>query len=401
MAAQASRAAALAQADDVIDNGGDPSGARAAGASACTRATSCSPARNPSRRAETPSVVSAGRYPSGSVTISGHAARRQMITYEYPLNERIRTLLRLEDLFERVAFLPRADEAHEHHAALTTLFEILEVAGRADLKIGPAAGARAPAQVPRCAAQQPRDLAGGARPGAAARSSRPRRPAAASSGKTGQHLRENEWLMAIKQRTSIPGRRCEFDLPSYHYWLHRERRRRRADLDGWVAAVASRCTTACASCCELLRESGAAGAAHRAARACTSRCSAGRIAQMLRIRLARNAVRARDQRQQVRAQHPLRPAGRRRAHGRAVRARRRLRAELLQPVTAAPRSGALPAAAASSVPCGPRQPLPAVLLRALQADRPRRLGEPSSTAFGGRAATTEPEVPPAEPPVAQ
>ena len=31
-----------------------------------------------------------------------------VITYEYPLNERIRTLLRLEDLFERVALLHRA-----------------------------------------------------------------------------------------------------------------------------------------------------------------------------------------------------------------------------------------------------------------------------------------------------
>ena len=32
-----------------------------------------------------------------------------MITYEYPLNERIRTLLRLEDLFERVAHFIAAD----------------------------------------------------------------------------------------------------------------------------------------------------------------------------------------------------------------------------------------------------------------------------------------------------
>ena len=31
-----------------------------------------------------------------------------MITYEYPLNERVRTLLRLEDLYERVRFLHAA-----------------------------------------------------------------------------------------------------------------------------------------------------------------------------------------------------------------------------------------------------------------------------------------------------
>jgi cell division protein ZapD len=57
-----------------------------------------------------------------------------VISYEYPLNERIRTLLRLEDLFERSRhFIARTDPL-DHHVALLTVFEILEVAGRADLK---------------------------------------------------------------------------------------------------------------------------------------------------------------------------------------------------------------------------------------------------------------------------
>src|SRR5262249_9556585 len=58
-----------------------------------------------------------------------------VITYEYPLNERIRTLLRLEALFERANhFLVKDEDSRDHHAALLTLFEILEVASRADLK---------------------------------------------------------------------------------------------------------------------------------------------------------------------------------------------------------------------------------------------------------------------------
>ena len=57
-----------------------------------------------------------------------------MITYEYPFNERIRTLLRLEDLFDRVRFFLARQDALDHHAALLTLFEIMEVASRADLK---------------------------------------------------------------------------------------------------------------------------------------------------------------------------------------------------------------------------------------------------------------------------
>ena len=57
-----------------------------------------------------------------------------MITYEYPLNEKIRTLLRLEDLYEKVRYFCGNTDRREHHSALVTIFEILDVATRADLK---------------------------------------------------------------------------------------------------------------------------------------------------------------------------------------------------------------------------------------------------------------------------
>src|SRR3990172_13266450 len=57
-----------------------------------------------------------------------------LIVYEYPLNERIRTLLRLEDLFERTRHFLAGENPLAHHVALLSLFEILEVASRADLK---------------------------------------------------------------------------------------------------------------------------------------------------------------------------------------------------------------------------------------------------------------------------
>ena len=57
-----------------------------------------------------------------------------MIVYEYPFNERIRTLLRLEDLYEKFVFFLHQEHPQQHHIALSTIFEMLEVAGRADLK---------------------------------------------------------------------------------------------------------------------------------------------------------------------------------------------------------------------------------------------------------------------------
>ncbi len=57
-----------------------------------------------------------------------------LVLYEYPFNEGIRTMLRLEHLFARLAMLVRREEAVDHHFALSTLFEIMDVAARADIK---------------------------------------------------------------------------------------------------------------------------------------------------------------------------------------------------------------------------------------------------------------------------
>ena len=57
-----------------------------------------------------------------------------MILYEYPFNERIRTYLRLEHLFKRLGELIPRTHPLDHHFALTTIFEIMDVAARADLK---------------------------------------------------------------------------------------------------------------------------------------------------------------------------------------------------------------------------------------------------------------------------
>ena len=57
-----------------------------------------------------------------------------MILYEYPFGESIRTMLRLEHLFNRLGVLMRREAPVEHHYALAPMFEIMDVASRADLK---------------------------------------------------------------------------------------------------------------------------------------------------------------------------------------------------------------------------------------------------------------------------
>lgn len=160
-----------------------------------------------------------------------------MIVYEYPFNERIRTLLRLEDLYEKFMFFVQQAHPLQHHVALSTIFEMLEVAGRADLKSDLLQELERQKQTlqsfranPNVQAEALDEVLNEVDSISAA--------LIASGGKTGQNIRDNEWLMSIRGRTIIPGGACEFDLPSYYAWQHRPVQQRMEDISGWFAPLA-------------------------------------------------------------------------------------------------------------------------------------------------------------------
>ncbi|NDI86053.1 cell division protein ZapD [Undibacterium crateris] len=177
-----------------------------------------------------------------------------MIVYEYPFNERIRTLLRLEDLYEKFNFFLHQSDPLQHHVALATIFEMLEVAGRADLKSD---------LLQELERQKHTLISFKSNPNVQAEMldkvleevDQASSALIASTGKTGQHIRENEWLMSIRGRTIIPGGACEFDLPSYHAWQQNPPEKRFADISAWFAPIAP-LFTAISVVLRLLRESG-------------------------------------------------------------------------------------------------------------------------------------------------
>ena len=156
-----------------------------------------------------------------------------MITYEYPFNERIRTLLRLEDLFEKTGYFAQSDGQLEHHTALVTLFEILEVAGRADLKMDLIQELERQRQTLLAYRNNP-DISEEALSGALYEIEQSSASLLAMTGKMGQYLRDNDWLMSIRSRAGIPGGTCEFDLPAYHAWQHLDAAARQKDLQRWL-----------------------------------------------------------------------------------------------------------------------------------------------------------------------
>jgi cell division protein ZapD len=177
-----------------------------------------------------------------------------LIVYEYPFNERIRTLLRLEDLYEKFKFFVNQEHPLQHHVALATIFDMLEVAGRADLK----------SDLLQELERQKQSLLGyRSNPAVAtealdavlAELDTVSNALVNAQGKTGQNVRDNEWLMSIRGRTVMPGGACEFDLPSYYAWQHRSSEQRYADISAWFAPLAP-LFDALALVLRLLRDSG-------------------------------------------------------------------------------------------------------------------------------------------------
>jgi cell division protein ZapD len=205
-----------------------------------------------------------------------------VIAYEFPLNEKIRNLLRLEDLHRRARYFAAKDEAADHHVALLTLFEILEVAGRADIKSELIQELERQKQHLETLRGNPA-IVGNALSDILKEIDSATSALVASSGKTGQELRDNEWLMGIKQRTVIPGGVCEFDVPSYHYWLNLTLQVRRADIESWLAPFAA-LREGARIVLKLLRENGKTSS-QVAQQGVYQQMMGGRIAQMIRLGL--------------------------------------------------------------------------------------------------------------------
>jgi cell division protein ZapD len=159
-----------------------------------------------------------------------------MITYDFPLHEKVRTWLRLEDLFEKVIYFSLSNHELEHHAALTTLFDVLEITGRSDLKLELLQELERQRQKFEFFRTSP-DVSKQGLDKALSENQHAAALLLTMQGKPGQTLRDNGWLTTIRNRAGIPGGVCEFDLPSYHYWLHSEPEKRRQDLAGWIAPL--------------------------------------------------------------------------------------------------------------------------------------------------------------------
>jgi len=175
------------------------------------------------------------------------------ITYEQPLNERIRAFLRLEYLFKQAGFFVRGTSPFHSQAALESILEIQSLLGRNDVKT-------------EVLKELERHTANLARLEQNPSVDRGRLTEIldeldvlidrlySNNQQLGHELKQNEFLNSVRQRSAIPGGTCDFDLPGYHHWLRRPSEERIRDLGAWLAAY-DVLEQAIAILLELIRES--------------------------------------------------------------------------------------------------------------------------------------------------
>ena len=156
--------------------------------------------------------------------------------YEHPLNERIRTLLRLEHLFRQAIHFQGGKNSWDSRVFIASLLDILDIFSRGDLKT------ELIKELER-ATNNLRNLMSipevdHDKLGTILRAMEHLIDNLHNlNSQPGQSLRDDDFITAIRQRSSIPGGTCDFDLPAYHQWLEGACEQRLTDQRRWLTSL--------------------------------------------------------------------------------------------------------------------------------------------------------------------
>lgn len=180
-------------------------------------------------------------------------AASRLPEYEQPLNERMRTFMRLEFLYQQLLYNCEGDSDWATRGAIFSLLDIMAILTRGDVRSE--VRKELDQQIDTLSQYQSQPGVDSGRLGTLlANLISSRGEVDAVGTKFMQTLKDCEFLSSIKHRSSIPGGTCEFDLPEYSHWLRQPSGRRTQDMDSWLQFVRPICD-AVAELLWLIRES--------------------------------------------------------------------------------------------------------------------------------------------------
>ncbi len=162
--------------------------------------------------------------------------------YEQPLNERMRTFLRLEFLYKQLCYQAEKNSSWASRDAINGLLDIVSILSRGDVRGDVLKELeRQIFMMERLQTADADDIDTKRLQGVTAKLRSLRGALSAIGPKYLQELKDNEFLSAIRHRSSIPGGTCAFDIPEYTHWLRQDYARRSADVSAWVETVRPLC----------------------------------------------------------------------------------------------------------------------------------------------------------------
>ncbi|MBA3582774.1 MAG: cell division protein ZapD [Gammaproteobacteria bacterium] len=175
------------------------------------------------------------------------------VIYEHPLTERIRTFLRLENLFNRADYHLQQNSEWDAHALVHTLVELTNLANRGDLK----------SEIIKELERQQSAIARNRTTPHIERSQVEKilidqqlllKNLLENREQLGQHMKTDGFFSTLRQRLSIPGGACEFDLPAYAHWLRLNGDQRRKIAEPWLTPFKT-AIDAISLCLNVIRQS--------------------------------------------------------------------------------------------------------------------------------------------------
>jgi cell division protein ZapD len=162
------------------------------------------------------------------------------LIFEQPLNERMRTFLRLDFLYSQALYHNEMQSQWGSRAAMGSLLDILAIAARGDVR------ADVQKELERHLAQlnvfQSKPGVDSARLRTVMSNLlRLRADLVACGSNYLAGLKDSEFLSAIKHRSAIPGGTCEFDLPDFFFWLNQATDARARSFNDWLATLRPLC----------------------------------------------------------------------------------------------------------------------------------------------------------------
>ena len=153
--------------------------------------------------------------------------------YEQPLNELIRVCLRLEQLFQQIDYLINDTSIISVRNLVTAIMNVLQLLDRPDLK------AKLTKELSHHISQLIRlentpDVDHSKLQTILKQFETLSRCFIDSNGKIGQPLRDIDLLNTLRLHLVTPGGGCSFDIPVYHYWLHRPVKEQQETIKTWL-----------------------------------------------------------------------------------------------------------------------------------------------------------------------